>query len=93
MPASPLPVPNLAVLGVPPDLVFTWSWPSPPGIPTYNVSLEHSRDGITWKRVSPPISETITTYSYSQSAGSWQYRLRVMSPDGRVAYSNTVRQE
>ena len=87
MPVPPLPTPTLAVTGAAPNLVFTWSWP--PG-PTYNVALERSSDGTSWERVSPLLAETVTTHAYSQPAGSWQYRLRVMSPDRRTAYSNTV---
>lgn len=87
MPVAPLPAPSLTVSGTLPNLSFAWSWPAGP---TYNVALELSSDGAKWQRVSPPLAETVTTFAYTQSTGIWQYRLRVMSPDGRSAFSNVV---
>jgi hypothetical protein len=87
LPAPALPIPTLAVLSAPPQVVFSWSWP--PG-PRYNVALQRSADGVGWQRVSPPLAETATTYSSTQPAGSWRYRLLVMAPDGRTSASNIV---
>jgi len=89
---APLPLPNLILVGTPPNLTFIWSWPPSSGA-SYIVSLERSADGVTWIRVSAPIAESVTTYRHTQSNGRWEYRLQVMSPDGRTAYSNTVIQE
>lgn len=90
LPIAALPLPTLSVIGVPPDLLFTWTWPQSQFVPAYSVSLERSEGGDIWQRVSAPLPETSTNYSYSQILGMWSYRLRVMSPDGRSAYSNTV---
>lgn len=87
MPVAPLPAPTLSVAGSAPSLSFTWTWPA--GL-TYSVALERSPDGVTWQRVSPVLPETAAAYGYTQPAGSWNYRLSVMSPDGRIVQSNTV---
>ena len=93
LPIEALPLPTLSVLGSPPDLVFTWTWTPSNSGHAYSVSLERSGDGASWQRVSAPLPETATYYAYSQSPGTWSYRLRVMSPDGRSAYSNMVTME
>lgn len=90
MPIAPLPIPVLTVLGVLPNLVFNWMWPQSLSEPRYNVSIEQSQNGTNWVRISAPLPETATTYSYTQALDNLSYRLRVMSPDGRSAYSNTV---
>ncbi len=89
MPLAPLPSPTLTVTSTPQKkLTFKWSWP--PGSTSYNVALERSKDGTTWERVSGPLPETALEHVYTPASGSWQYRLRVMSPDRRTAHSNIV---
>jgi hypothetical protein len=94
MHVSPLPIPTLTVIALTSmDLMFSWSWPVSSD-PTYNVAIEKSIDGTEWKQASRPLPETATSYTYTQSAaGDWKYRLRIMSPDGRTAYTNTVTPE
>lgn len=87
MPLKPLPKPKLAVSGILPNLLFTWSWPIGP---TYNVALERSSDDTNWERISPIMSETVTTYDYAQASDNWHYRLLVLSYEGRTTHSNVV---
>ena len=87
MPVAPLPTPTLSVSGSSPAPTFGWSWPSGP---RHTVALQRSPDGLRWTRVSPLLAESVTGHAYSPPTGSWQYRLLVMSPDGRTAPSNVV---
>lgn len=92
MPVPDLPSPSLMVSGNASELTFKWLWPptTSTSSTSYNVALERSSDGESWVRVSPLLPEAAIDYKHRQYPGSWQYRLRVMSPDGRSAFSNIV---
>jgi hypothetical protein len=87
MPLPSLPTPTLSFSSSGTKLTFKWSWP--PGS-TYTVALERSADGIKWERISGPLLETTSEFTHTPITGIWQYRLRIINPDGRTNTSNTV---
>ena len=88
MPLPPLPEPVLeGVITSPGTINFSWSWPSSSG---FEVALERSSDGSTWRRVSPLLDSLRTDHSYANPGPAASYRLRVYSLDGRQAHSNTI---
>jgi hypothetical protein len=55
------------------------------------VVLESTPTGEeAWGRVSAPVAAAIATLAYAEPQGSWRYRLRAFSRDGRTVYSNEV---
>jgi hypothetical protein len=87
MPLAPLQAPTLTVTGPAAAPSFAWTWPTGP---THDVALQTSADGVEWSRVSPVFGDATTSYAYGSGAAGQQYRLVVMSPDGRTAASNVV---
>jgi hypothetical protein len=86
MPLAPLSAPTLAAVRVAEDLVFTWTWPD---AESHDVALEWSADGAAWERVSPVLWAEAPRYRL-RGAAAGQYRLLVVSLDGRSAFSDAV---
>jgi hypothetical protein len=89
MPLPPLAAPTLAIAGAPPLRTFSWTWPSSAEPATVVLESTTAEDEV-WTRVSAPVAFTVTTLSYAEPPGSWRYRLRALTRDGRTANSNEV---
>jgi hypothetical protein len=89
MPLPPLGAPILLAAGTPPLRTFSWTWPA--DAEPVTVVLESTPTGEeAWGRVSAPVAAAIATLAYAEPQGSWRYRLRAFSRDGRTVYSNEV---
>jgi hypothetical protein len=84
-PPPPLPEPVLTVTPGLGSLDFSWTWSDPAA----NVQLERSMDG-GWERISPVLAPPRAEFSAPRDGAGARYRLRVVSPDGRAAFSNEV---
>jgi hypothetical protein len=87
-PLAPLIAPVATLTGAPPLVTLHWSWPA--GAEPAPVMVERSADGARFDRISPPLPSDRTSHAIDAPAGSWRYRLRARSLDGREAVSNEV---
>jgi hypothetical protein len=84
---APIIVPALTVIAGSGIDLASWT----PAPPTSQVSIERSVDGgSTWKRVSPLLPETITSFQAPQVTGSRQYRLAVKASQDRFMVGDGV---
>ncbi|WP_434047572.1 MULTISPECIES: hypothetical protein [Sorangium] len=89
MPRAALSAPALSVSSSPPELLFTWTWPSPAD--ATEVVLEAApADRDAWSRVSGRIARDVAAHAHRPAPGVFRYRLRALSLDGRDALSAEV---
>ncbi len=87
-PPPPLVAPVLAIAGAAPNLIVSWTWPTPAD--AVEVIVERSADGTRFERVSARLAPAVSTTLHRAPPGTWRFRLRARSLDGRDAVSNTV---
>lgn len=84
-PPPPLPEPALSVAAGPTSLDFSWTWPDGDA----SVQLERSAAN-GWVRISPVLAPSRVDFSTRPDEAGVRFRLRVVSADGRAAFSNEV---
>jgi hypothetical protein len=90
MAPAPLPVPDLAATRTGPEVIFAWTWP-PGDHAGLDVALERSLDAVSWRRVSPMLTDIVTSYVYTPPApDNASYRIVVVNPAGRQAAGSPV---
>ncbi len=84
-PLPALPEPALTLTTAPGGLTFSWVWANG-AVP---VQVERLAAG-EWQRISPVLIPPRSSFETAPGATGTQYRLRTVSPDGRVSFSATV---